>query len=164
MGATDRILTTHGAEGLYTSTLFRYDDRVLQRLNPALELGRSFVRAEYQRSYAALALLWKGIGQIVLRSPRLPHSLRPREHLEPVPRYVAAAPAGVPRPTARLEHRRTDPGRPTADLLCAAGARRDITGDIDGLDAAIRVWRAELACRSCCDSIFSSTRLFSGST
>ena len=70
VGATDRILTTHGAEGLYTSTLFRYDDRVLQRLNPALELGRSFVRAEYQRSYAALALLWKGIGQIVLRSPR----------------------------------------------------------------------------------------------
>ena len=38
---------------------------------PGLELGRSFVRAEYQKSYAALLLLWKGIGQYVARNPRL---------------------------------------------------------------------------------------------
>ena len=70
LGATDRILPVHGVEGLYTSTLFRYDPRILQRLTPGLELGRSFVRAEYQRSYTGLLLLWKGIGQLVARAPR----------------------------------------------------------------------------------------------
>jgi putative hemolysin len=69
VGATDRIVAAHGIQGLYTRTLFRYDDRLLRRLSPALELGRSFVRAEYQRSYNALLLLWKGIGHLVARAP-----------------------------------------------------------------------------------------------
>jgi putative hemolysin len=55
---------------LYTSTLFRYRAALLERFHPALELGRSFVRPEYQRSYLALLLLWKGIGQYVARNPR----------------------------------------------------------------------------------------------
>ena len=70
VGATDRIVATHGTAGLYTTTLFRYDERMLDRLGPALELGRSFVRAEYQKNYSALLLLWKGIGRLVARSPR----------------------------------------------------------------------------------------------
>jgi len=69
IGQTDRILATHGVEGLYTRTLFRYDERLITRLSPALELGRSFVRAEYQKNYNALLLLWKGIGQFVVRHP-----------------------------------------------------------------------------------------------
>jgi putative hemolysin len=69
IGAADRILAIFGVDGLYTRTLFRYDERMLQRLGPALELGRSFVRAEYQRSYNALLLLWKGIGRFVARAP-----------------------------------------------------------------------------------------------
>jgi putative hemolysin len=69
IGQTDRILATHGVEGLYTRTLFRYDDRLTARLSPALELGRSFIRAEYQKNYNALLLLWKGIGQFVVRHP-----------------------------------------------------------------------------------------------
>jgi putative hemolysin len=55
---------------LYTSTLFRFRPELLDRMRPALELGRSFVRPEYQRSYVALLLLWKGIGQYVARNPR----------------------------------------------------------------------------------------------
>src|SRR6185295_7967268 len=51
-------------------TLFRYDERLIARLSPALELGRSFVRAEYQKNYTALLLLWKGIGRFVARHPR----------------------------------------------------------------------------------------------
>jgi putative hemolysin len=69
VGRTDRILASHGLAGLYTRTLFRYDERLLQRLGPALELGRAFVRAEYQRSYGALLLLWKGIGRLLASSP-----------------------------------------------------------------------------------------------
>jgi len=67
IGPTDRIIATHGVDGLYTRTLFRYDERLIARLTPALELGRSFVRPEYQRNYNALLLLWKGIGRFVAR-------------------------------------------------------------------------------------------------
>jgi hypothetical protein len=55
---------------LYTSTLFRFRPALLERLNPAVELGRSFVRPKYQKSYQALLLLWKGIGRWVARHPR----------------------------------------------------------------------------------------------
>lgn len=69
IGRTDRIMATAGVEGLYTRTLFRYDERLIARLSPALELGRSFVRAEYQKNYNALLLLWKGIGRFVATHP-----------------------------------------------------------------------------------------------
>ena len=36
------------AADLYASTLFRFRPELLKRLNPAVELGRSFVRPEYQ--------------------------------------------------------------------------------------------------------------------
>ena len=49
---------------------FAGTDDVLSRLHPALELGRSFVRPEYQKSFAPLLLLWKGIGHYVARNPR----------------------------------------------------------------------------------------------
>lgn len=71
-GNTAEILAEHGIAGLYTSTLFRYDERFFQKLGPALELGRSFVRPEYQRQYAPLLLLWKGIAGLVARRPETP--------------------------------------------------------------------------------------------
>ena len=71
-GNTAEILAKHGIPGLYTSTLFRYDKRIFQKLGPALELGRSFVRPEYQRQYAPLLLLWKGIARLVALRPEVP--------------------------------------------------------------------------------------------
>lgn len=71
-GKTAEILAERGISGLYTSTLFRYDERIFQKLGPALELGRSFVRPEYQRQYAPLLLLWKGIARMVVRQPEIP--------------------------------------------------------------------------------------------
>ena len=59
-----------GASRLYTAELFGYGDAFLQRLGPAVELGRSFVRAEYQRGFAPLLLLWKGIGKFIARHPQ----------------------------------------------------------------------------------------------
>jgi putative hemolysin len=70
MGLADEILERYGKRGLYTHSLFKYGARLLEPLNPAIELGRSFVRMEYQRSFSALLLLWRGIGRFVLRSPR----------------------------------------------------------------------------------------------
>ena len=71
-GSTSEILAERGLAGLYTSTLFRYDESLFQKLGPALELGRSFVRPEYQRQYAPLLLLWKGIAHLVATRPEIP--------------------------------------------------------------------------------------------
>ncbi|HEX4209781.1 MAG TPA: hypothetical protein VHY56_05275, partial [Candidatus Binataceae bacterium] len=38
----------------------------------AFELGRSFVRPEYQRHYAPLLLLWKGIAKCIEKRPECP--------------------------------------------------------------------------------------------
>jgi putative hemolysin len=71
IGQSDRIVASRGVDGLYTRTLFKYDHRLLARLGaPALELGRSFIRTEYQKNYSALLLLWRGIGQFVVRNPQ----------------------------------------------------------------------------------------------
>jgi len=71
-GSTAEILPAFGVSGLYTSTLFRYDERLFQKLGPALEMGRSFVRPEYQRQYAPLLLLWKGIARLIATRPEIP--------------------------------------------------------------------------------------------
>lgn len=61
--------TGGGPASLYTATLFQYGDEFLKRLGPAVELGRSFIRVEYQKSFAPLLLLWKGIGRFVASNP-----------------------------------------------------------------------------------------------
>jgi putative hemolysin len=70
IGRVDEIRRAYGKRGLYTQTLFDYREPVLTLLGSALELGRSFVREEWQRSYAPLLLLWRGIGEYVAREPR----------------------------------------------------------------------------------------------
>ncbi len=70
LGQSDLIVKQLGLRGLYTSTLFRYRKKLLDRISPALEMGRSFVRSEYQKSFTSLLLLWKGIALFVARNPR----------------------------------------------------------------------------------------------
>ncbi|MBM4113594.1 MAG: lysophospholipid acyltransferase family protein [Phycisphaerae bacterium] len=70
MGLTDEILDAQGIDGLYTSTLFEYSPRVLRQLGPSIELGRSYVRKEYQRKPLPLLLLWRGIAEFIGRHPR----------------------------------------------------------------------------------------------
>jgi putative hemolysin len=66
-----------GLTGLYLSTLFHFEPAFFRHLGNALELGRSFVRKEYQRAPAPLMLLWKGIGKVVVREPSCPRLLGP---------------------------------------------------------------------------------------
>lgn len=72
LSRTEPALRHHGSRGLYTSTLFHYSPEFFRRLGPAIELGRSFVRPEYQREYAPLTLLWKGIARYAARHPEAP--------------------------------------------------------------------------------------------
>jgi putative hemolysin len=71
-GNTDEIIRAHGIKGLYTNTVFRYDEQLFLKIGSALELGRSFVCPEYQRQYAPLLLLWKGIARFVAAHPETP--------------------------------------------------------------------------------------------
>jgi putative hemolysin len=70
LARTDAVARTHGVEGLYVHTLFEFGSAYLEALGPALELGRSFVIAEYQGSMA-LAMLWRGIGEWLTREPEI---------------------------------------------------------------------------------------------
>ncbi len=76
-GAYRLSLTTGGPESLYTATLFHYGPEFLERLGPAIELGRSFIRLEYQKAFAPLLLLWKAIGVYVAAHPRYKTLLGP---------------------------------------------------------------------------------------
>ena len=69
LGHTDRILDAFGPKGLYVHTLFKLAPELTNDLRQALEVGRSFIRPEYQRSYSSLMLLWKGIARYVSRHP-----------------------------------------------------------------------------------------------
>ena len=112
VGATDRILERHGRQGLYSSTLFDSRMEFFRRLGPALELGRSFVRPEYQRSYSPLLLLWKGIGSFIARHPRYRTLFGPvsisRDYSDLSRRLIAttllaAQPSQRPRPDGQTE-------------------------------------------------------------
>ncbi len=70
LGRTDDILKRKGKQGLYTTTLFNIKDSLIKEISPALEMGRSFIQPNYQRSFAPLLLLWKGIGHYVVKHPR----------------------------------------------------------------------------------------------
>ncbi|MEX0778264.1 MAG: GNAT family N-acyltransferase [Balneolales bacterium] len=70
LGRTDDIIKKYGQEGLYTTTLFNIKPSLFEKIDPALEMGRSFIRKEYQRSYTPLLLLWKGIGHYVVKYPK----------------------------------------------------------------------------------------------
>lgn len=69
LGPTAELLPRFGVKGLYSSTLFHLHPELFERTGPALEMGRSFVRPEYQKQYAPLLLLWKGITRYVSAHP-----------------------------------------------------------------------------------------------
>jgi len=69
LGLTDKILKDRGVRGLYTRTLFKFDERLMEKIPPAIEMGRSFIRTEYQKAYTSLFLLWKGISAFIGRNP-----------------------------------------------------------------------------------------------
>lgn len=70
LGLSDVIIEKYGVKGLYTSTLFEFDMRLIEKLPPLIEMGRSFIRLEYQKAYTSLFLLWRGIAMFVAHNPK----------------------------------------------------------------------------------------------
>jgi len=69
LGRTD-LLRQEGASGVYLANMFEFDDDFYDSRRPALELGRSFVVPEHQRSFHSLYLLWRGIGRFLVAHPQ----------------------------------------------------------------------------------------------
>ena len=70
LGQVEEILERFGSKGLYTDSLFKYKSKFLERIGTGIELGESCVRPEYQKLYAPLLLLWKGIGRFITQNPK----------------------------------------------------------------------------------------------
>ena len=70
VGLVDEIVAAHGVAGLYSRSLYKYDEAFTRRLGSAIEMGRSFIHPDYQRQPTSLNLLWRGIGQILVQRPR----------------------------------------------------------------------------------------------
>ncbi len=77
LGQVDRITHTSGSKGLYCSSLFKFKKEFFSTFGNSVELGRAIVHPDYQRDYNPLMLLWKGIGQYVLRRPGLRYLFGP---------------------------------------------------------------------------------------
>lgn len=71
IGEVQAINEPLGPSGLYTHSLFDFDQALIRHLGPALEMGRSFVAPDFQRSFQPLRLLWSGIAELLRRHPEL---------------------------------------------------------------------------------------------
>jgi putative hemolysin len=70
VGLVDEIVAEHGVKGLYSRSLYKYDEAFTNRLGSAIEMGRSFIHPDYQKKPVSLNLLWRGIGRILVERPR----------------------------------------------------------------------------------------------
>ena len=70
VGLVDKIVAELGVSGLYTRSLYKYDNTFISKLGGAIEMGRSFIHPDYQRRPVALNLLWRGIGKILVENPQ----------------------------------------------------------------------------------------------
>ena len=71
LGVARELMAQSGIKGLYLSNHFEFAPELIPRLEDALEMGRAWVRAEYQRQPLPLFLLWRGIALFIARHPRI---------------------------------------------------------------------------------------------
>jgi putative hemolysin len=69
MGLGKEIYKKYGIKGFYVQSLFRIEPELHQMMDNTIEMGRAFIRDEYQQKPMPLFLLWKGIVHVTLRYP-----------------------------------------------------------------------------------------------
>jgi putative hemolysin len=77
IGMGDEIFESFGKKGFYISTLFKLRSQFSDVLQTSLELGRSWIRKEYQQKALPLFLLWKGILKFLIDNPRYRYLIGP---------------------------------------------------------------------------------------
>lgn len=77
IGKGDEIIDTMGRRGFYISELFKIKEPFYPILRKGIELGRSWIRKEYQQKPLPLFLLWKGILKYLLDNPQYRYMFGP---------------------------------------------------------------------------------------
>jgi len=77
IGKGDEILDTMGRRGFYLSELFKIKAPFYPILRQGIELGRSWIRKEYQLKPLPLFLLWKGILKYLVDNPQYRYMFGP---------------------------------------------------------------------------------------
>ena len=65
-----QIIPNFGKKGFYISSLFKIKTEFTETLLQTVELGRSFIIPEYQKSNFLLLLMWKALYQYIFKDPR----------------------------------------------------------------------------------------------
>lgn len=77
VGRGKEIMRAYGIRGFYVHQLFKVKRKFSPILKESLELGRSYIVAEYQKKPLPLFLLWKGILVLLLKNPEYRYLLGP---------------------------------------------------------------------------------------
>ena len=77
IGLGDEIFYSLGKNGFYLTELFKIKAQMIPVLKKSIELGRSFIRKEYQQKPLPLFLLWKGIFKFLIDNPRYRYLIGP---------------------------------------------------------------------------------------
>jgi len=77
LGLGDEIFYSIGKKGFYVSELFKIKTQFMPVLKKSIELGRSWIRKEYQQKPLPLFLLWKGILKYLIDNPRYRYLIGP---------------------------------------------------------------------------------------
>jgi putative hemolysin len=70
LGLVDEVMQHGGVDALVSCGLFEFKADFVEKIQHGLELGRSYVLPEFQRSYSSLLLLWGGILAFIARNPQ----------------------------------------------------------------------------------------------
>src|SRR3984957_2891700 len=77
LGLGNEIFYSYGKKGFYISELFKIKPQFTPVLKKSIELGRSWIRKEYQQKPLPLFLLWKGILKYLIDNPRYRYLIGP---------------------------------------------------------------------------------------
>jgi putative hemolysin len=77
VGLGSEIAQKFGKKGFYLNTSFKWEDSFMGVMGNAMELGRSFIRKEYQRHPYSLFLLWRGIAALIMKYPNYGYLVGP---------------------------------------------------------------------------------------
>lgn len=70
MGRSDVLTQNGGIDNMYLSQMFNFTRDFYNQTEPCLEMGRSFIIPEAQRSFHGLYLLWRGIAAFASKYPQ----------------------------------------------------------------------------------------------
>lgn len=69
MALGKEVMKKSGIKGFYTSSLFEFEQDIHPFFKKVIEMGRAYIREEYQQKPLPLFLLWRGIVHVCLRNP-----------------------------------------------------------------------------------------------